>query len=224
MSDQIDLTTIIFALVAVFIVWKMRAVLGTRNESHPNSASRNQNGSIGSDAEASATNLDRNVPDLRWKPFATFGTEMWQRLEEISKIDPTFDPREFIEGAKIAYDLILKAFSAGDADALRPLLGKEVLDSFAAAITDRVNKGARLETTLVSLDRAEMKEIKITGSVAQIVMRFASKVITITTDQKGLVLEGAADRVEDVVDVWTFQRDLNTSDPNWKLVSTEEPH
>lgn len=224
MSDQIDLTTIIFALVAVFVVWKMRTILGTRSESNMNSASRTQNSALGSNAELEASSAEVVPSELRWTPFATFGTETWQRLDEISKIDSSFEPREFVEGAKIAYEVILKAFSVGDITALKPLLGKEVFDSFSAAINDRQNKGARLETTLVSIDRSEIQEIKISGTNAQIAVRFASKVITITTDEHGSVLEGAADKVAEVIDVWTFQRDLSSSNPNWRLVSTEEPH
>ena len=224
MSDQIDLTTIIFALVAVFVVWKMRTILGTRNESNMNSTSRTQNNALGSNVELGGASADVTPLELRWTPFATFGTEMWQRLDEISKIDPSFEPREFVEGAKIAYEVILKAFSIGDITALKPLLGKEVFDSFSAAITDRRNKGARLETTLVSIDRSEIQEIKISGTNAHIAVRFASKVITITIDEHGSVLEGAADKVAEVIDVWTFQRDMSSSNPNWRLVSTEEPH
>jgi len=225
MSDQIDLTTIIFALVALFVVWKMRTILGTRNESSANTMTEGKNSSQVANIRSDIRSADEGSDeDLRWTPFATFGSDMWQRLDQISKIDPSFDPREFIEGAKAAYELILKAFSAEDLLTLRPLLGKEVFDSFSAAISDRQKKGAKLQTTLVSLDRSEMTDIKIEGNVAQIIVRFGSKVISFTKDQNGVVLEGTSDKVAEVVDIWTFQRDLSSSDPNWRLVSTEEPH
>jgi predicted lipid-binding transport protein (Tim44 family) len=225
MSDQIDLTTIVFALVAVFVVWKMRTILGTRNESNPNPAPRPQNGSSSTSTElANRSAANASNDDLRWMPFAAFGTEMWQRLDEISKIDSSFNPREFVEGSKMAYDMILKGFSGGDLAALKPLLGKDVFESFSAAVSERRHKKAQLETTLVSIDRSEMKEVKIEGKSAQIVMRFVAKVISVTRDENGLVLEGAPDKVTEVVDVWTFQRDLNSYDPNWRLISTEEPH
>lgn len=225
MSDQIDFTTVLFALVAVFVVWKMRTILGTRHESSADLDSQAQgNASLANSRSAERLAEDGSEGNLRWMPFATFGTDMWEKLDQISKIDPAFDPREFVEGAKAAYELILKAFSAGDLLTLKPLLGRDVFDSFEAVISDRQSKGVQLQTTLVSLDRSEMKEIKIEGKTAQIIVRFASKVISFTKDENGSVLDGAADKVAEVVDVWTFQRDLDSSDPNWRLVSTEEPH
>jgi predicted lipid-binding transport protein (Tim44 family) len=225
MSDQIDLTTIVFALVAAFVVWKMRAILGSRNQSTIGSPPRVESSStttkIEPDANSDTTSSGEHA---RWMPFAKFGSEMWQRLDEISRIDPTFNPREFIDGAKLAYEFILRSFSTGDIAALTPLLEKEVFESFSAAISDRRKNGTQLETTLVSLDRSEIQEINIEEKVAQIVVRFESKIITVTKDESGIIVEGSQGKVADVVDVWTFQRDLNSSDPNWRLISTEDPH
>lgn len=227
MSDQMDLTTVVFALVAMFVVWKMRTILGTRNpESEEGRHRPKPDGKIGADAAGSSgSKSDAQVGSARWTPFASFGTDTWQRLEEISKIDPAFDPRDFVEGAKMAYDVILKSFSAGDLQTLQPLLAEDVYESFSSAIRRRNEAGQSLETTLVSIDKAEIKDIQLDGRVAQIMIRFASKLISVTRDkQTQEVTEGAPDRVTDVIDIWTFKRDLSSSDPNWRLISTEDAH
>lgn len=227
MSDQMDLTTVVFALVAMFVVWKMRTILGTRNpESEEGRDRPKPDGKTGSAAPGSSgSKSEAQAGSARWTPFASFGTETWQRLEEISKIDPAFDPRDFVEGAKMAYDVILKSFSVGDLQALQPLLADDVYESFSSAIRRRNEAGQSLETTLVSIDKAEIKDIQLDGRVAQIMIRFASKLISVTRDkQTQEVTEGAPDRVTDVIDIWTFKRDLSSNDPNWRLISTEDAH
>jgi predicted lipid-binding transport protein (Tim44 family) len=223
MSDQIDLTTVVFALVAMFVVWKVRSILGARDQEGDQTISRSPKGA-GTKAGSDAATLRDPKDSGRWSPFASYGTETWTRLDEISKLDPSFDPREFVEGAKAAYDFILKAYSAGDLQTLRPLLADEVYESFSAAISQRAELGRDLETTLVSIDRAEMKDIRLDGKTAQIMMRYESKLISATRDKAGVVVEGDAGKVIDVVDIWTFRRDLQSNDPNWRLISTEEPH
>jgi len=226
MSDQIDLTTVVFALVAIFVFWKMRSILGTRDPENEERRPRSKTEGKASSVEASnGGKSDATIESGRWTPFASIGTETWRRLDEISKIDPSFDPRDFLEGAKMAYDLILKSFSAGDLPILQPLLADDVYESFASAIRQRNEAGQSLETTLVSIDKAEIKDILLDGSNAQIMIRFASKLISVTRDKRTQeVLEGASDRVTDVIDIWTFKRDLSSSDPNWRLISTEDAH
>jgi predicted lipid-binding transport protein (Tim44 family) len=160
--------------------------------------------------------------ETRWAPFAAPGSDLWMNFDQLGKMDPSFKPHEFLEGAKAAYEMILGAFSIGDREALQPLLSKEVFDSFASAISERESNGQIAETILVSIERAEIKKLFIKGSTAQVVVGFTSKLISVIRNETGAVIEGSPDKVVDMADVWTFSRDSSSRDPNWRLVSTED--
>src|SRR5690606_25404478 len=108
-----------------------------------------------------------------------------------------------------------------DRKTLKELLSREVYEGFERAITERENRGDKVETTFVSIDKAEMVSAEVNGKTAQIVVRFLSKLITATRDAAGVVVDGSPDAVVDVTDVWTFARTLGSRDPNWQLVATE---
>jgi predicted lipid-binding transport protein (Tim44 family) len=104
---------------------------------------------------------------------------------------------------------------------LRDLLSRDVFEGFAAAIADREKRGETVDTTFVSIDKATIEEAELRGKSAQITVRFQSKLISATRDREGIIIDGAADKVVDVTDIWTFARDTSQRDPNWKLIATE---
>lgn len=238
MQDSFDLTTIIFLALAVFVIWKLRSVLGTRtgHERTPAEIMRRAEPPQ-APPPANDTNVVRmpgrpadetpavpaDNPD-RWKGFAEAGSPLAGNLDAILASDRTFDAREFREGAKAAYEMIVTAFAQGDKRVLKDLLSKDVFDGFVGAIAEREKRGDRIETTFVSIDKADFADAQVRGKVAQITMHFVSKLITATYDKAGTVIDGAPDKVVDVTDIWTFSRDLNSRDPNWKLIATESGH
>ena len=113
------------------------------------------------------------------------------------------------------------AFAQGDRRTLKDLLSRDVYEGFERAITERERRGETVETTFVSIDKAEMAGAELQGKTAQIVVRFLSKLITATRDASGNVVDGSPETVADVTDVWTFARTLGSRDPNWQLVATE---
>ncbi|MBN9080594.1 MAG: calcium-binding protein [Rhizobiales bacterium 62-17] len=234
MQESFDVTTIVFALLAIFVVWKLRSVLGTRtgHEKRPDRApqpngagpNRNGNGNDGVVVRLPGAANDAGAPAApaesrdRWTELAEPGSKVWLGLDQIAAADRTFDGKDFIGGAKSAYEMIITAFAAGDRQALRGLLSKDVFDSFSQAITDRESRGEKVETTFVSIDKASMVDAVLRGKVAQITMRFVSKLITATRDRNGNVIDGDPEHVSDLVDIWTFERDTSARDPNWRLV------
>ena len=230
MQEPFDLTTIIFALLAAFVVWKVRSILGARtgHEQPPQAGGNNHNQSKLKSAQQSAANDSNTLSQLdlgsetRWSPFAAPGSDVWASLDQLAKIDPSFTPRDFLEGAKSAYELILTAFSSGDRAILQSLLSREVLESFVSAINEREAKGHVAETVLVSIDRAEIRKLILKGTLVQIVVGFSSKLITAVRDPSGAVVDGSSEKVVDMTDVWTFSRDGASRDPNWRRISTED--
>lgn len=132
----------------------------------------------------------------------------------------SFDPDEFVSGAKMAHEMIARAYADGDRSTLKPLLGDDVFASFDAAITAREKAGHKVEFSFVGLKQAKLEEAGLRDRLAEVTVRFVSELISATRDAAGAVIEGAAGVVREVTDVWTFARDTRSSDPNWKLVAT----
>ena len=141
-------------------------------------------------------------------------------LGAIRNADPGFDADGFFQGAKVAHEMIVKAFADGDRAALKGLLAEDVYSSFEGAITQRDRNGHTVEFAFVGLKSADIAEASLRGRVAEVTVKFVSELITATKDAAGAVIEGATGVVREVTDVWTFARDTRSSDPNWKVVAT----
>jgi len=231
-----DIYTIIFLALAVFIFLRLRSVLGQRTGRErppydPYSA-RDAVRSPASDkvvtlptrpAEpAPARPVEAAAPSAdRWKGVAETGSSVAAGLDAIAAADPAFDAKHFITGARAAYEMIVTAFAEGDRRQLRSLLSREVYDGFDTAISERESRGETAETRFVSIDGSAITGAELRARTAQVTIRFVSKLISATRDRSGAVIEGNADKVTDVTDVWTFARDVSSRDPNWKVVATE---
>lgn len=238
MSGGSDLIlTLVFLGLAVFVIVKLRAVLGTRTgfERPPEAMSREMEERQRQAAAqpqdnvvsfpngvrpAAADQPEMNQAD-RWKGLAEAGTPLAGGLDAIVAADPSFDPREFVGGARQAYEMIVQAYAKGDRKTLKTFLAKDVFDGFATAITDREGRGETSETTFVSIDKADLIAAEMRDKFAHVTVSFGSKLITAVRDKNGAVIDGSADKIVDVNDIWTFARDVSTRDPNWKLVATE---
>ena len=236
MQDSFDITTLIFLALAVFVIWRLRSVLGQktgaerspfrpveRNRAEtpaPRAPGDNVVRLPGADrvpqAQAAAAPAPRD-----WRGIAEPGSTVARGLEQAVQIEPAFDPRSFLEGAKGAYETIVTAFAKGDRKTLRSLLSREVGEGFERAIAEREKRRETAETTFVSIDKAEIVAVDVKNRVAQVTVRFLSNLITATRDAEGRVVDGSAETVVEVPDVWTFARTLGTRDPNWQLVATE---
>ena len=125
-------------------------------------------------------------------------------LTELMRADPGFDPGHFLEGAKAAYEMIVMSFAEGDEASLRQLLGDDVFEGFEQAIREREARGERVESNLVGIDRADIVEADVKNRVAYVTVKFVSKLISVTRDAEGEVVEGDPKRVREVTDIWTF--------------------
>jgi predicted lipid-binding transport protein (Tim44 family) len=163
-------------------------------------------------------------PTDRWKGLTEPGTPLAQGLDAIVAQDSSFDPRHFLSGARSAYEMIVLAFANGDRRALKDLLSSEVYESFETVIRDREKHEQKTETRFVSIDKAELVGAEVRDRAAQLTVRFVSQMVSVTRDKAGTIVDGNADKVADITDVWTFARDITSRDPNWKLVGTGSAH
>ena len=236
MNSFMDITTIIFLAVAVVVFLRLRNVLGRRTGSERppfDPYSRRQ----APPARAGDKVIDlpsRRTPprevtgpevaadaEERIKTVAPAGTDLHEALKAVTAVDRTFDPQTFLGGAKTAYEMVVTAFAEGDRKTLKQLLGREVYDGFVAAISEREGRNETIEFKFVGIDKAEITAAGVKASTVHITVRFLSKLVSATRDKGGNVVDGDPTHVGDVTDIWTFERDANSRDPNWKLVATE---
>ena len=240
---QFDIYTLIFAGLAIFVIIKLKSVLGTRTgtEKPPIDPFKPQDkpgmGAGGKAINGRETGVDNVIPmprageklgyaeneppAYRWAGIAPEGSELANGLDQIARSDDNFDVATFQSGAKAAYEWIVTAFAKGDRKALKDLLSKDVYDSFSSVIAGREQRGETAETTFVSIDKTELTHAEIRNAQVLLTVRFLSKIITATRDKSGTVIEGNPGEVIDVTDIWTFAREVKSRDPNWKLVSTQ---
>ena len=224
-SQFIDI--ILFAMVAAFLVLRLRSVLGRRNGSKTGHRDIFAQRKAEPHAEDNVIAIGDQKPgqkDSVWnKPqddAAEGHSDLIEGIAQIRRADPSFDPDGFVGGAKGAFDMILTAFSSGDKATLKGLLSAEVYGNFAQAINDRERQGHTLEDTLVGIKSAELVEAYMEGRNANVTVKFVSEQITVTRDKEGQIVEGNPNTVTEVTDFWTFARDTRSRDPNWELVAT----
>lgn len=143
-------------------------------------------------------------------------------LEDIFKADPAFSAEHFLSGAQGAYSMVLEAFWKGDADALADLASDEMLLNFRSAFETRAASGERIENRLIHVDRAQIVGAHMNGTMAELTVRFDAEIVAVTRDAEGRVIAGDPDSSVETHDVWTFSRHLQSTEPAWLLVATDE--
>ncbi len=244
MSDGFQYFDIIFfALIAVFVILRLRSALGRRTGQER----QRQNDIFSRSTEPDEQNTgkvihlpghgDESEDELFEKEMSDIGQREAAPLDEkrdevediraglmrIRMADPSFSPRDFLSGAKGAFEMIVEAFATGDTATLRPLLGDDVYDEFADVIRARIAAKESTETTIVALDSTDITAAELTGSTARVTVRFSSQQMSVTRDAGGDVVDGEAEKVVRVIDLWTFARNTNSDDPTWALIETRTP-
>ncbi len=236
MNEIFDIYTLLFLVLAVVIFLRLRSVLGRRtgNERQPYDPYSSQNGTPSSGRDnvvpmpgqeghqgTPPYQEEERDPEERVEGFAPAGSELSKGLIEIARNDLSFDPKHFISGAKQAYELILTAFGEGNRNSLKPLLNKDVYEGFASAIAQREEEGKIVDSSFVGIDKADLIEAEVKNKTARITIKFVSQLITAIRNRSGEVIEGDPKAIHEVTDIWTFAREITSSDPNWKLVATQ---
>lgn len=216
--------TLIFAAVAAFVLFKLRSVLGRRtgHEQQRPDVFAEAERSADAAAEGASDNVVQ-MPDRRRGEVVEIDpdTPVGRGVRAIQAADPGFDPTDFLEGAKAAFEMIVGAFARGERDTLKPLLAPNVYTNFEQAIADREQAGESLETTFIGFKSAKITDAEMQGSNARVTVTFVSEQSNAVRDKDGDVVDGDPAAIEKITDVWTFTRDTKSGDPNWQLVETD---
>lgn len=212
-----SLDIILFALVAVFLVLRLRSVLGRRT------GHERRREPLVRQAEPTAEKVvafgqrrQPAPPPLMPPPDDAVAAG----LAAIRGADQAFDPAEFLQGARAAFEMIVGAFAGGDKARLRPLLADEVYTPFVAAIDERQTARETLETRIVQISRPEIVEAGLDGRAARITVKFVSDQMNVLRAHDGSVVDGDPTHPTEKTDFWTFARDTRSADPNWVLIAT----
>jgi predicted lipid-binding transport protein (Tim44 family) len=209
---------VLLAMIALFVGLRLYAVLGTRTGHEqqpvirPEPAAEKPRAQVAADVVANAA----EPTGFAYEQGAASG------IRAIIAADPNFDVARFIEGAQAAYRMVLEAFWKGDRAELAFLAGDKVRKAFEKAIDEREAAGHVLDNRLVAIERAAIEDARLNGKFAEIEVRFDAFVAAITRDKDGILVGGSMSDAVPANDIWTFQRDLKSRDPNWRLVETEE--
>jgi predicted lipid-binding transport protein (Tim44 family) len=226
MSGGFPVDLILFAMVAAFLVLRLRSVLGRRTgferpqrEGQGAYDPQAARGAPGGDnvvdfpaVQGPANGTRRHLPDPR--------SPIGQALMRIRGVDPSFDPNGFLDGAEGAFRMIVDAFAKGDRQTLRMLLSDDTYGGFEGEISRREAAGETQRSEVRAMQEMAIEAADLRGTVADVTVRFVSDQVNLTTGKDGSVVAGA-EAVTELADIWTFQRDLRSQDPSWKLVSTQ---
>ncbi len=211
---------ILFAMVAAFLVLRLRSVLGRRTGNE-----RRRPGVV-REAEPTGDKViafGQRPNGVAPPPAATEppGDAVAAGLARIHDADPSFDPPHFLEGARAAFEMIVAAFAEGDKTKLRPLLSDEVYQPFSTAIDERNAAHETLESRILALKQLDIAAAELDGRIARVTLKLVSDQINVLRAHDGSVVDGDPEHAIEKTDFWTFARDTRSADPNWALVATD---
>lgn len=225
MSEGIPYADIvILALIAGFILLRLRSVLGNKSEGEPPNFFKKE--TPPAQVIEPIVQLDRR--SLKAAPAfadedpqaASLNSQQQETLASMRTLDPQFSLTAFVDGAKMAYEMVFDAFVKGDRPTLKMLLSEPIYQSFAAELDARGTAEDYTETTLVSVSPREVTELTLDRNTARITVRFESEQVSLQRNKQGEIVGGDASEITHAEDQWTFERDLSSKSPNWKIIET----
>jgi predicted lipid-binding transport protein (Tim44 family) len=212
---------LVLAGVAIFLILKLRSVLGTREgfEKPPIPLEEAVRPRIARDFEVIEGGPDRDITD-----HVDEGTPAARALSAMKQAEKSFSVNTFLQGARGAYEMILMAFEKGDVERIKPFLAEDVYRSFADAVATREAEGLTVDSNFVGISELHLQNATYdhTTRLAEITVRFTGELTSVVRNKAGEVIEGSPTAIKRQRDVWTFSRTMASDDPNWLLVATED--
>lgn len=212
------LQLLVLAGIAIFLILKLRSVLGTRDGyENPQADTPARRGPSRRDFEVIEGGPDRDITD-----HVDDGTDAAKALAAMKMAEPGFSVSEFLQGARGAYEMILMAFENGDIEGLRPFLADDVMQTFEEVIRQREAQGLSIDANFVGVRELALQDASFDRSdnAAEVSVRFVAELTSAVRNAAGELVEGDPNAIKRQRDVWTFGRKMGSSDPNWILVAT----
>ena len=210
---------IVLAGIAIFLILKLRSVLGTREgfEKPQVQPKREESGRTRRDFEVIEGGTDHDIVD-----HVREGSDAAEALARMKRAEPSFTVSEFLQGARGAYEMILMAFERGQLDQIKPFLSEDIYETFEEVVEERERKGLTIESSFVGLRELEIEDAEFDEDdrEGEVTVRFVGEITSAVIDASGQIVEGSRNEIKRQKDVWTFARKMGTGDPNWQLVAT----
>ena len=212
------ISLLVLAGIAVFLILRLRSVLGTREGFEKPPVAPTQKRSNGPDLEVIEGGPDRDITD-----YVEEGSQQAKALAAMKRVEPSFQVGEFVQGARSAYEMILMGFERGELDALQGFLAEDVFDSFVDAVAQREDQGLTIEAEFIGVRETTVVDAIFdeASGVAELTMRFIGELTSVVHNREGEVVEGDAKAIKRQKDTWVFARSMGGDDPNWQLVATD---
>ena len=211
----------ILAAVAIFLFWRLRAVLGSRDGFEKTIKEIKRSSDVVSNPQV-IDETKNDSPDDDIFDYVEENSKNAQVFKTMKEFDSDFSVNKFVSGAKMAYEIILMAFERGDTEKLRTLLEKKVLTSFKSVIDKRKKDGFIVDAKFIG-----MRDIRIINAsfsqktkIADVTLSFKSEITTVVKDSNGTIIEGHPDEIKKQKDTWVFTKNLSEKNPIWLLKST----
>ena len=201
---------LIFAVIAVLLVLRLRSVLGQKTGYEDQSRGKE-----------TAERFEQKPIPIR--PDVQAAANDGHGMDALRRAEPSFSEAQFLDGARAAFGIILSAYAEGDIAQLKRLLSYDLLQSFTQSIQQRASDGEALSITIEDISHVSILNAQVFDNIASVTVDFHSTQTRMITDEGGNVIEDEGTGKLELVDIWTFERDLTLSDPNWKLAETESP-
>ena len=211
----------ILAAVAIFLFWRLRAVLGSRDGFEKTIRDIKKSSDVVSNPKV-IDERKNDSPDDDIFDYVEENSKNAEVFKKMKEFDSDFSVNKFVSGAKMAYEMILMAFERGDTEKLKTLLEKKVLTSFKSVIDKRKKDGFIVDAKFIG-----MRDIRIINAsfsqktkIADVTLSFKSEITTVVKDSKGAIIEGHPDEIKKQKDTWVFTKNLSDKSPKWFLKST----
>lgn len=211
---------LVLAGIAIFLVLKLKSVLGTREGfEKPTMRTNSDAAQRRAGLEVIDGGLDRDITD-----HVEEDSRAAEALHAMKLAEPGFSVGEFLGGARGAYEMILMAFERGDMNAIKPFLSDDVFESFASVVDSRADQGLTVEAEFIGVRELSLldAEFEETSRMGEVKLRFVGEITSVVRNSDDEIVEGKPGEIKRQKDIWTFARKMGSDDPNWQLVATGE--
>jgi predicted lipid-binding transport protein (Tim44 family) len=211
---------LVLAAIAVFLILRLKSVLGTRDGFEKPVARETQP----KESRRRSFEVIEGGPDHDIIDHVEDGSPAAHALAEMKRVESSFGVADFLQGARGAYEMILMGFERGDLAPIKPFLSADVYEAFAGVVEERAAKGYKVDADFIGIRELAIADATFDGKSgeAEITVRFAAELTSVVRDNAGEVVEGKVGEIKRIKDVWTFARKMGANDPNWELVATGE--
>ena len=211
------LQLLVLAGIAVFLILRLKNVLGTRDGHEPTSEVQGKPATRTHNLEVIEGGPDHDIID-----HVPEDSESAAALAEMKRAEPSFGVGDFLGGARGAYEMILMAFERGEMEEVKDFLTDDVYASFSEVVAIRKEKGLTIEAEFIGIRDMTLASATFDDSVAEITVKFVGELVSVVRGPDGVLIEGEPGKAKRQKDVWSFERRMGVDDPNWRLVATGE--